>query len=383
MNTPIARILAVIILTASVSGRTETATVPAGDQPRAEPGSSVGVVPAQPALRGELLAMRVEDQRVRKNVGPAMTSQEKEEWRQVDTRNEKRMMAIIAEHGWPGKSLVGTDGAHAAWLLVQHCSRTFQEECLPLLEKAVAQQEATGKDYAYLLDRVLMHRGKPQVYGTQFRTMDGTTLVHPIEDPDHLDERRRSVGLGPWADYEKNMTANNKTSNQGSIIQGLRTELLTMAAENQRMMQKSTLPESPQQAEEYRLIKARHAIRTKEIIAQNGWPGFSRVGADGAFSMWLLVQNSGDSKFMEECLPLMERAVAAKEAAERNYAYLLDAVRMAQGRPQVYGTQFIVGDDGMLAPYQIEDRERVDELRRTIGLDSLEEYVKQARARQR
>src|SRR5205085_1172028 len=77
--------------------------------------------------------------------------------------------------GWPGKSLVGVDGANAAWLLVQHADqgRAFQKRCLPLLEAAVKKGEATGVQLAYLSDRVRVGAGEKQVYGTQFRTVDG------------------------------------------------------------------------------------------------------------------------------------------------------------------------------------------------------------------
>ncbi len=31
-----------------------------------------------------------------------------------------RLQEIVAEHGWPGRSLAGEDGADAAWLVLQH-----------------------------------------------------------------------------------------------------------------------------------------------------------------------------------------------------------------------------------------------------------------------
>jgi len=117
----------------------------------------------------------------------------------VDNANEKRMNEIITRHGWPGKSLIGPDGAHQAWLIVQHCSPPFQEKCLPLLEHAVAAGEASKRDYAFLLDRVRMHQGKPQIYGTQFMN----SKLWTIEDPDHVDDRRRALGLGPLKEYLK------------------------------------------------------------------------------------------------------------------------------------------------------------------------------------
>jgi hypothetical protein len=42
---------------------------------------------------------------------------------QVVRRNTARLKAVVVDHGWPGRSLVGEDGAHAAWLILQHAGR--------------------------------------------------------------------------------------------------------------------------------------------------------------------------------------------------------------------------------------------------------------------
>jgi hypothetical protein len=124
----------------------------------------------------------------------------------VDARHTSRMRKIVEKHGWPGHSLVGVDGAHAAWLLVQHADSSFMAQCLPLMERAVAAGEAAGKDYAYLLDRVRMRQGKTQIYGTQFTSAaDGRLVLYPIEDAEYVDERRRAVGLPSMAEQERMM----------------------------------------------------------------------------------------------------------------------------------------------------------------------------------
>ena len=49
-----------------------------------------------------------------------------------------------------------------------------------------------------LEDRVRAFEGRPQYYGTQYDWDENGQLGPlPIEDPEHVDERRRSVGLGP------------------------------------------------------------------------------------------------------------------------------------------------------------------------------------------
>lgn len=147
-------------------------------------------------LRTELLARADRDQTARKSLPPAQRDQQ---WEQViapvDRANTARMRQIVAEYGWPGYALAGVDGAHAAWLLVQHAPAEFQEECLPLLEDAVTRGDAAPRDLAYLTDRVLMHRGEPQIYGTQYQVMDGRLSLWIVRDPDRLDQRRAALGL--------------------------------------------------------------------------------------------------------------------------------------------------------------------------------------------
>ncbi len=172
-----------------------------------------------PELRRELLDRMAEDQKFRMTMtrlmrenddGTYMISMDHPallEFGNVDERNTARMKDIIKQHGWPGKSLVGKDGSHAAWLLVQHADADpeFQNHCLALIATAQAQGEATAVELAYLTDRVRVAQGKPQVYGTQFRTENGEFGPAPIEDPDNVDKRRQAIGLGTLAEYARSM----------------------------------------------------------------------------------------------------------------------------------------------------------------------------------
>ena len=129
----------------------------------------------------------------------------------VDRDNTTRLREVIARHGWPGHELVGEAGAHAAWLLVQHAPPDLQEECLPLLQEAVAREDASPVDLAYLLDRVLMHRGEPQVYGTQYRGVgNGPPEMWTVSDPSGLDQRRAALGLEPEAAYRARLLAHQE-----------------------------------------------------------------------------------------------------------------------------------------------------------------------------
>lgn len=48
---------------------------------------------------------------------------------------------------------------------------------------------------ATMKDRMLVEEGKPQLYGTQSRMVNGKLESYPIEDLENLNRRRRKVGL--------------------------------------------------------------------------------------------------------------------------------------------------------------------------------------------
>lgn len=149
----------------------------------------------------DLLAMQASDQSLRGH--PATLSPD--EWARqtaIDTSNMQRLAAIIEDYGWPGNHFAGVPGADAAFLVLQHADSASQHRYLPLLRSAVANNEASGADLAMLEDRVLVHDGKPQLYGTQFKPGNSLELA-PVQDAAHLDQRRSELGLPPMAEYLK------------------------------------------------------------------------------------------------------------------------------------------------------------------------------------
>lgn len=153
---------------------------------------------SEPALRDELMERMARDQAARTcvPVNTPWTDEQHAEMVAVDTSNTAFLKRVIAQHGWPGKDLVGERAAHAAWLIAQHADRdtAFQRRCLTLLEEAAKAGQATWADVAYLVDHVRVAEGRPQVYGTQYGMREGELVLQPVEEPDRLDERRARAG---------------------------------------------------------------------------------------------------------------------------------------------------------------------------------------------
>jgi hypothetical protein len=156
-------------------------------------------------LRQQLLAMVAEDRRVRAELAATGELYQGYAPRMEDVhrRNAEDLLAIVREHGWPGRALVGEDGMHAAWLVLQHAigQPEVQRGCLPLMREAVAHGDATAAQVAYLEDRIAFFERRPQRYGTQFDWDErGFMNPWPIEDPEGVDARRAEVGLPPLAE---------------------------------------------------------------------------------------------------------------------------------------------------------------------------------------
>lgn len=160
------------------------------------------------ALRQELLAMRDEDLRVRQELADAgqLGQGYNPQMEAVHRRNAARLREIVAEHGWPGRAVASDDGAEAAWLVLQHSigEPAMQRGYLPLLQAAAEAGQVPAWQPAYLLDRICVMEGRPQVYGTHFAYNDvGVIDIVETVDREHLDERRACVGLKPVAESRR------------------------------------------------------------------------------------------------------------------------------------------------------------------------------------
>lgn len=142
-------------------------------------------------LRRQLPAVRIGQR-----LPPALTEL-LEEIERLDRRNTDRLKEIVAEYGWPGRTLVGHRGSSAAWLLVQHArhDRAFQRRALGLMQDA-GPDEVDPHDVAYLTDDLLVGENRPQEYGTKFACRNGElVLVGRVRDRAHVDQRRARAGL--------------------------------------------------------------------------------------------------------------------------------------------------------------------------------------------
>ncbi|HUO83883.1 MAG TPA: DUF6624 domain-containing protein [Thermoanaerobaculia bacterium] len=172
--------------------------------------------PADPALRERLLELLMDDQNVRlwviqqtapgrpeDPVSPALI----ESVERVDRSNAGKLQSIIDQYGWPSAATVGEDGMEAVFVIVQHADHdpAFQARCLAAAEQAYRSREMDGETFALLIDRTRVNAGRPQLYGTQVRVIDGHLEALPIEDAGNVDSRREGLGLTPLSKHLDDM----------------------------------------------------------------------------------------------------------------------------------------------------------------------------------
>lgn len=127
----------------------------------------------------------------------------------ADSNSHVAIVQIMEKFGFPGFNLVGKSGSNNFWLLVQHQDRfpELQRKVLKLMKVEIDKENADKSNFAYLTDRVAVNANEPQVYGTQMTVNEERTSYIPKEviDPEHLNERRASVGLGTIEEYAERM----------------------------------------------------------------------------------------------------------------------------------------------------------------------------------
>lgn len=136
--------------------------------------------------------------------------------------------------------------------------------------------------------------------------------------------------------------------------------------------------------EEMRELHKKNARILEDIINRIGYPTIEKVGSEASEATWLLVQHSIDSpSLMKQSLNELEKLANENNFYLNNYIYLLDRVLVLEGKPQIYGTQFDWDENGELSPNKIKDPKKVNERRKSVGLNPIEEQISIIRERAR
>ena len=117
----------------------------------------------------------------------------------VDLRikNAEALEQIIKQYGWPGKSLVGKEGANAAFRIARTAidKPALMQHFLKYIKPAVVAGEALPLHQACLQDCILFNQGQVQEYGLFFDWDESGELVVNVKDRSQANLKRKALGL--------------------------------------------------------------------------------------------------------------------------------------------------------------------------------------------
>ena len=134
--------------------------------------------------------------------------------------------------------------------------------------------------------------------------------------------------------------------------------------------------------EEMKELHEKNAKILNNIVDTIGYPTIDKVGIKANEAAWLIIQHSiSQPALMKKCAALLKSAVRENKASPQNLAYLTDRIAVFEEKLQLYGTQFDWDENGNLSPNPYDNLNKVNERRKSIGLNTLEEQTELIRIR--
>ncbi|MFA7609815.1 MAG: DUF6624 domain-containing protein, partial [Bacteroidales bacterium] len=170
-------------------------------------------------LAKELFLIEIEDQMIRTELLDLISSAESynqeelssiidsfaKKMNTIDSINLLKIEKILKEYGWPSTELVGEQGVNTIFLIIQHANAKARNNYSKLLKKAARKDISQRPNYAYLIDKIKMDKGKKQIYGTQLKYVEEKKCfeLFPIKNIKNVDKRREKMFLPNLDEYLK------------------------------------------------------------------------------------------------------------------------------------------------------------------------------------
>jgi hypothetical protein len=205
------------------------------------------------------------------------------------------------------------------------------------------------------------------------------TNVFALNDPDFY----FLIDSPEWADFTDEAVAKVEAKYGAYENIELSKELWTMSLKDQafyyhlELAEKQSGRRSPVVSALWELkskINAENVNRLEEIIVEYGWPKISLVGGNAANAVFLIIQHA-DLEVQKKYLPMMKEAANGNEADWSSLALLIDRINLREGKPQIYGSQIGINENGEYYVSDLEDPKYVNQRRASVGLGTIQEYV--------
>jgi hypothetical protein len=142
-----------------------------------------------------------------------------------DSINLALLQNLWNRYGWLSKARVGDAGV-TQWAVIQHADLAVQKKYLPMLKEAAGKGDIKKGSLALTIDRILSEEGKNQLYGSQLSRIKWQGkymyVIDPIEDPEHVDQRRKEMDMEPMAGYARRFDVDWSLKNYKADLEKLR-----------------------------------------------------------------------------------------------------------------------------------------------------------------
>ena len=125
-----------------------------------------------------------------------------------------------------------------------------------------------------------------------------------------------------------------------------------------------------------RNIDHENQARVVSLLEKCGWPRNATVGEKGMKAVFLALQHAS-KELREKYFPLVRTSAEKGELPLKAVAMMEDRMLMENGKKQKYGTQVISYNNEPLQLHPIEDEDNVNRRRAGMGMEPIEEYLKQ------
>ena len=156
-------------------------------------------------------SIHVEDQKYRQKIETIAdkfgweSKEMSKNWKLISETDSSNLIVvnqILNEYGWLSADQIGEKANSTLFLVIQHSDQETQEKYLPMMRNAVKEGNASASSLALLEDRIALGNGELQIYGSQVGKDPRIEEVYvlPLMEPEKVNERRASVGLGTIED---------------------------------------------------------------------------------------------------------------------------------------------------------------------------------------
>lgn len=199
--------------------------------------------------------------------------------------------------------------------------------------------------------------------------------------PDHSDAslERHCPAAAKWIAAKKSEQALAQPRHQGPAAKpDLRKELEQRVAADEKArrtaFQSGSAPDKAS-LQAVMTVDADNLAWLKHLVARDGFPTAADVGQEGVGDAWLLVQHADrDPAFQASVLKQLKPRVKSGDITTHDYAMLVDRVRLAQGKKQLYGSQ-IEAKDGAYLPKPTEEPAHLDLRREHMDMMPIADYL--------